>query len=935
MRKLGLVILALAVSAGAQVNPRQFAALRWRLAGPFRAGRVSAVAGVPGKAATYYVGTPEGGLFKTTSGGTAWTPIFDHEPVSSIGAIAVAPGHPNLIYVGTGDVVNVGGSVNEGDGVYKSTDAGRTWQHLGLEDTHHISAILVAPRNRKLVLVAALGHTFAPNAARGVYRSTDGGVSWTKVLYRGPTAGAIDLVADPGNFNEMFAAFEPHAPGAPATEAAIYKSSDAGQHWTEISGHGLPQLRGRVGLAVAAHSGGRRVFAITTAGLYRSDDGGASWGRTTTDPRIVGSGYFSKVYVSPGNPDMVYVMQTCAYRSSDGGRTFTAWKGAPGGDDYHEMWIDPTDAQRMILGVDQGETISLNGGQQWSLGWYNLPNGQFYHIAVDHRFPFWIYGTQQDSGSAAVRSRGDFGETTFMDWRPSVGAYEFGYIHPDLSDPNFIYATGGGTALNLYDWTTQQIEDISPPPELDGMRLRYATSPQAELPQDTRVFYLGAQAVLETRDRGQHWQAISPDLTGGGYAAITALAPSPAAEGTLWAGTSDGRVEFTRDGLHWSNVTPPPVAPGTAISMIEAGPQQAGTAYIVFDRHVHNDFAPYIYRTRDGGAHWTRVTAGIPNGDFVRVVRADPREPKLLFAGTEHGVFVSFDRGSRWQPLQLNLPRVSVRDLVDFRDELVAGTFGRAIWILDDVKPLRELAEHPQDTGTRLPEPQTAVRYQPDVNYDTPFPPEMATGTNPPAGAIVDYYLAVPAEKVTLSIYDTSGALVRRLTSTPPPPQPAPELEIPNYWLARPHPLPTSAGMHRISWDLRYPSPPAFAHSQPIAALLHNTPTDPRGAWVTPGLYRLRLAVDGKVFTSQLTVIIAPEAETTPAGLIRQRDLGLAIAAAMRASYTATQQAAAPGLSANQQRELAALRGGAPGAGQLPRTQYRAGQPNYAVGTDR
>lgn len=885
--------------------------MRWRLVGPFRAGRVSAVAGVPADASTYYEGNPEGGVFKTTSGGTVWTPIFDHEPVSSIGAIAVAPSNPNIIYVGTGDVVNVGGSVNEGDGVYKSTDAGKTWKHLGLDNTHHISAILIAPRDPNLVLVAALGHTFAPNAERGIYRSTDGGATWRKVLYEGPTAGAIDLVADPQNFPEMFAAFEPHAPGAPEGDACIFKSTDAGQRWSEISGHGLPGLRGRIGLAVAGHTQGERVFAITTAGLYRSDDAGANWSRATDDPRIVGNGYFSRVYVAPDNSNVVYVMQTCAYRSTDGGHTFIAWKGAPGGDDYHEMWIDPTNGQRMILGVDQGVTFSLNGGKQWSLGWYNLPNGQFYHIAVDHRFPFWIYGTQQDSGSAAVRSRGAFGETTFMDWRPSVGAYEFGYIHPDLSDPNYVYATGGGAALNRYDWKTKQILDISPPAELGGMLLRYATSPQAESPENPRDFYLGAQAVLETQDRGLHWARISPDLTGGGRAAITALAPSPVNAAVLWVGTSDGRVETTRDGKDWTNVTPAAIPERTAIAMIEPSLQAPATAYAVFDRHRANDFAPYIYRTRDTGKNWARITSGIPGGDFVHVVRSDPKQPGLLFAGTEHGVFVSFNDGDHWQPLLLNLPNVAVRDLVDYSNDLVAGTYGRALWILDDLSPLRALARAPSNDATRLLAPEVAIRVQPDVNYDTPFPPEMATGTNPPAGAILNYYLAARARQITLSIYDNTGQLVRTLTSTLPAPQQPPQLEIPNYWLAQSHPLPTAAGMHRVTWDLRYAPPPAFEHSQPIAALIHQTPTDPRGPFVTPGRYELRLDVDGRVYRQPLTVTMDPRITTSAAGLAQQRDLGLALTAAMQASYAAAQQvqtAEIPNLSAAQQQQLTALR---------------------------
>ncbi|MGH9480881.1 MAG: WD40/YVTN/BNR-like repeat-containing protein [Terriglobales bacterium] len=896
---LAALVIALALPLAAQqINPAQFSGMRWRLIGPFRAGRVSAVTGVAGDPATYYIGTPGGGVWKSTSGGEVWRPIFDQEPVESIGAIAVAPSNPQVVYVGTGDVDNVGGSVNQGDGIYKTTDGGATWQHLGLDATRHIAAIWVDPHNPDLVLVAALGRTYASNPERGVYRSSDGGRNWQQVLYKGPAMGAISLAADADQPNEVFAALESHAPSLggrgrraalAAPGAGIYKSLDEGATWTPVGGDGLPARDlGRIGLAVAAHSQGKRVYAITAAGLYRSDDSGERWSQATTDRRIAGSSYFSVVAVAPDNPDVVYVCQTSLYRSTDGGHTFEAFKGAPGGDDYHEVWIDPANSRRLILGVDQGATISLNGGAQWSLGWYNLPNGQFYHIAVDNRFPYWVFGTEQDSGSAAVASRGDFGEITFMDWLPSVGAYEFGYIHPDLSDPNFVFATGGGTALNRYDMRTKQILDISPPQELPiagvPARLRFAGSPQAVSPQDAHVFYLGAQAVLATRDRGLTWQAVSPDLTGGGRGAITAFAPSAARAGEMWVGTSDGKVQMTAGGQSWKVVTPAALPASAPIESLEASPTEPGTAYVVAERHTQNDFAPYIFRTRDGGASWQPAIGGLPADDFVRVVRADPKRAGLLYAGTEHGVFVSFDHGNAWQPLQLNLPPASVRDLAVHGDDLVAATYGRALWILDDLTPLRQL-DAGVGAAVTLFRPETAIRTQPDVNYDTPFPPEMPTGTNPPAGAIVDYDLAGSARSVALGVYDSGGHLIRRLTNVEPPPQPAPQLDIPNYWLARPQPLPSGAGMHRVAWDLRYDAPPAFETSQPIAALLHDTPTDPRGPFVVPGTYELRLTVDGQTYRQPLRVVEDPRITTSPAGLGAQRDLALAIAAGMRASY--------------------------------------------------
>ena len=914
-------------------NPALYNGMRWRQVGPFRAGRISAVAGIPGDPATYYLGTPGGGVWKSTSGGAVWKPIFDETRMDSVGSIAIAPSDPNIVYVGTGDVSSVEKSVNQGNGMWKSVDAGAHWQHIGLEDTHHIVSLVVDPRNPDIVLAAALGHTFSRNEERGVFRTTDGGRNWTKVLYKGDSLGAVNMVADPDNPQTLFAALQLHltlpnagrgggagGPGAAAEAetpgAFIYKSTDQGLTWTALTGHGLPDTgMGRIGLAVAAHTGGQRVFAVMTGGMFRSDDGGANWHRATTDPRSTGSSYFSMVFVAPDNPDVVYVVQTSLYRSTDGAQTFTAYKGAPGGDDYHVLWIDPANSKRIIAGVDQGPTISLDGGLTWDSNWYNLPNGQFYHISTDTRFPYWIYGTQQDSGSAGTASRGAFGEITFMDWLPSVGAYEFGYVHADPLDPNIIMASGPGVTISRADAVTHQIQNVSPP-RSGGYRFMN-TPPHLFSSADGHIFYLGAQYLLETRDHGTTWKAVSPDLTlapgetapaapaepaeapaagrggRGMVTGISAIGPSPLRAGAVWVGTSNGRVQRTADGSTWQNVTPPDLPAGSPIQQMEASPHNLDTAFFTVDHHTFNDFAPYIFRTRDGGKKWTRAVSGIPETEIVRVVKEDPARAGLLYAGTEHGAWVSFDYGDHWQSLQLNLPVASVRDLEVHGDDLVAGTYGRAFWILDDLTPLRQISTQMAGADVYLYRPQTALRVRGHTGNDTPFPPELTAGTNPPDGAILNYYLkSAPAGPVTLSIYDAAGQLVRELTSVPPPPEPEPQLTIPNYWIERPHPLPAAAGTNRAVWDLRYTPPPAFGHQYLMNALLGQTPAEPRGPLVAPGDYEVRLTVAGRTYRQPLRVAMDPRVKTPPQGIAEQRDLGLKIAGAMSAAFQANQQVA-------------------------------------------
>jgi photosystem II stability/assembly factor-like uncharacterized protein len=908
-----------------QFSPDLFSGMRWRQIGPFRAGRVSAVAGVAGNPAVYYMGTPGGGVWETTDGGVVWKPISDHKiDVASIGAMEVAPSDANIIYVGTGDVSDVGGAVNQGDGIYKSVDAGKTWQHIGLEDTRHIGAIWIDPKNPETVLVAALGHTYAPSDQRGVFKTTDGGKTWRRVLYTDNVTGAIDLDFAPDNSQIGFAALWHHyvQPGDQRallsdTEAAgIYKTTDGGETWTPIVGHGLPAEKlGRIGVAVAP--GGQRVFAIVAAqeggGLYRSDDGGSNWMKITADPRVTGSAYFSKVYLDPHNPSIVYVMQSSMYRSTDGGQTFISYKGAPGGDDNHVLWINPTNSNWMIMGSDQGATISMDGGKSWS-SWYNQPTGQIYHLATDSRWPFWVYGTQQDSGSIGTSSRGDYGKVTMLDWDP-VGGYEFGYILPDPLNQDIIFAGGPGRGVVRIDRTNRQVRTVSANVSRDADYRLAMNPPLVFSPQDPRLLYEGTQFVLETRNDGVRWQVISPDLTerpappptassapapapanppAPNRSAINTLALSPAKPGEIWAGTTNGLIQLTQDGgKTWQNVSPQNLTEWSIVSLIEASPFDAATAYAAIDNHLSNDFAPHIFRTHDSGATWQEADAGIPGGNFVRVVREDPRQKGLLYAGTENGAYVSFDDGDHWQSLQLNLPVVSVRDLKIQDNDLVAATYGRAFWILDDLAPLRQAAAAASAANAYLFSPESAIRVRRDANQDTPFPPEMPAGENPPAGAVIDYYLkTAPAGDITLAIYDGTGSLVRQFTSAPLAASSEPPPNVPDYWLERPAPLDKTPGMHRFVWDLRYPPPESLIHNYPISAIPGGTPADPRGPLVVPGKYEVRLTVNGQTYRQPLEVRLDPRVGTAQDDLAQEFQLDRRIATATTASYEAHQSIA-------------------------------------------
>jgi photosystem II stability/assembly factor-like uncharacterized protein len=903
-----------------QFDSNLYAGMRWRQIGPFRAGRVTAVAGVTGNPAVYYIGTAGGGIWETKNAGLTWRPIFDQEHVASIGAMEAAPSDPKIIYVGTGDVSDVGQAANQGRGMYKSTDGGKTWQNIGLTDTWHIGDIWIDPHDPNMVLVAALGHTYAKNADRGVFKTTDGGKTWTKVLYRDDVTGAINLAFDPTNPQVGFAALWHHyvtlknpieAIVGGENGGFIYKTADGGNTWTPASTTGLPpgDKTGRIGLAVAP--GGKRVYAIVAApkagGLYRSEDGGQTWKKVCDDARIQGSGYFGRVYLDPTNPAIVYVMQTSMYRSTDAGRTFISYKGAPGGDDNHLLWIDPANTNWMIMGSDQGGTVSLDGGKTWS-SWYNQPTGQIYHLSVDNRWPFWVYGTQQDSGSIGGLSRGDYGAITMLDWDPVAG-YEFGYIVPDPLDPNTVYAGGPGRTVVRIDRTNRQVRTVSVNVSRDSDFHMAENPPLAFSPHDPHVLYEATQFVLETKDGGMTWSKISPDLTKKpGEAepkdgksktpdreAINTLAPSPVRAGVIWAGTTNGIIQLTRDGgKTWSDVSPAGLGAGVLINIIEASPFNAGTAYATVDRYELNDFDPHVYRTEDYGRTWKEIDAGFPAGSFVRVVREDPARKGLLYAGTESGAFVSFDNGDHWQSLQLNLPTVSVRDMVVRDGDLVAATYGRAFWILDDLTPLRQIDGRMASSQTFLFRPKTAIRVRRSLNGDTPFPPEMPAAKNPPNGAVIDYYLkSAPAGNITLGLYTTKGRLVREFSSAPLAPGDWPPPPVPSYWLLEPKPLPAQAGMNRFVWDLRYASPESIRHEYPISAVVRDTPADPRGPLVVPGKYEVRLTVDGHTYKQPLEVALDPRVNVTQAELEKQFSLGDTLVKLMAAAYQGHDQVAA------------------------------------------
>src|SRR5215472_772143 len=778
------------------VSPDLFSGMQWRSIGPYRGSRTVAAAGVPGNSSTFYFGAVDGGVWKTTNAGLTWVPMFDGQPVASIGALAVAASNPAVIYAGTGES-DIRSDLASGDGVYKSVDGGKTWAHVGLRDTRQMSRIVVDPKNPDIVYVGALGHAYGPNPERGVYKSTDGGKTWTHSLDQGPEVGVSDLAIAAGNPQTLFAGtWQAHRPPwstyAPIQTGSggLFRTTDGGANWTQLKGNGLPDAEwGRVGVAVSAD--GRRVYALieqgkendpaSKSGLYRSDDGGVTWVLANSDKRLTSRGwYFNQPTIDPNNPDVVYVPNVALYRLEDAGKTLIIVRGAPGGDDYHQLWIDPANSSRMVLATDQGTSVTLDRGATWS-SWFNQPIGQFYHVTTDNNFPYAVYGAQQDSGSAAVMSRTDHGHITATDWF-LVGGGESGWIVVDPNDQNILYATGAYGGVVRYDKRTSLSQDISPWPmqnfgtEINGRKYRAPWTPMLVMSQiEPNALFMGTQFVMKTTDGGLHWQQISPDLTGAaasapkeepdapatvqnamerGFGVVYSIAPSPKKAEVIWAGSDTGLIHVTTDGgKSWSDVTPKAVSAWSKIAMIEASHLDPAAAYVAVDRHRLDDQAPYLYRTQDYGKTWQPIASGIGPSAFVNAIREDLKQPGLLFAGTERGVYVSFDDGDHWQPLQLNLPVTSVRDFAIHGDDLVIATHGRAFWIMDNITPLRQIAAGVKADKTYLFEPAVAVRVDNDVFLGSPFPPEEPMSKNPSDGAVIDYYLPANAQKLTLEIF--------------------------------------------------------------------------------------------------------------------------------------------------------------------------------------
>ena len=914
-----------------RIDPSLFAEMRWRNIGPHRAGRTKAAAGHPSQPFTFYIGMVNGGVWKTTDAGRTWRPIFDDQPTGSIGWVVVAPSDPNILYVGSGEGLPRP-DLAVGDGIYKSTDAGATWTHLGLRDAQQIPKIAVDPKNPNRLFVAALGHPYGPNEERGIFRSTNGGQTFERVLFKDANTGGKDVDIDPSNPDIVYATMweqrqGPWENGAwDGTNGGIFKSTDGGTTWKPLT-QGLPPGIVNAELAIAP-SNPRRVYVTLEAasaapgaasagqasvggtGIYRSDDAGENWTRITTDARPVSRINEVVPHVHPKDPDTLIVTDVVSYKSTDGGKTFVPFKGAPGGDDNQNIWWNPNDPNIMLLVVDQGAVVTLNGGQTWS-SWFTQPTAALYHVMADNAFPYRVCGGQQDSGSVCVASRGNDGQITFRDWHP-VGVEEYGYAAPDPRDPDLVY----GGKVTRYDRRTGQVSDVGPTSAGRGRGgaafaagaasasqafRTVRTQPVVFSTVDPRALFYGNNVLWKTIDGGINWKQISPDLTRekwdvpksvGTYASrvqrqergaigaqvIYTIGPSYLDINRIWIGTDDGVIATTADGgLNWTNVTPPQVSSFMKVFIIDPGRFDPLTAYAAVNTLRLDDMNPHIYRTHDGGKTWKEIVNGIPGGAPVSVVREDPKRKGLLFAGSETQVYVSFDDGDHWQSLRLNMAPSSVRDLIIKDDDLVVGTHGRGIWILDDITPLRQigLTNATTDADATLFKPQTAYRVRWNMNTDTPLPPDEPTAPNPPEGAIINYYLKSAATgPVTLEILGGDGKLVRRYSSTDEVFKPDPAtINVPLYWFRPLTALSAAAGMHRFTWDMHYQPVDGGGRiggpTLPIAAIGNNTVSSPTTPWVNPGQFTVKLTVNGKSYTQPIVVKQDPRVKT-PALVMQQ-----------------------------------------------------------------